>query len=906
MALLRPTVVGPLSELSTTIRVKGQLVGATITVETGARTVAKGVATSSDQRFDLLSGVTLSHLEVLFAVQEISGERSAVPSGDVGMVVAAVPAILGPVNVVSHLYECGRFVCVDGACPGADVTILAGGKVLGTGKAHEGRARFKLTVGIPSGSTVVAHQSASKLPAGPDVSRAADPLPGAGPLPPPLITPVPRGCESAVYITGVFDGATVTVARPAGSESVGADRDQGYFLLSSPLHEGDQLTVRQDVDALCKRPSKKSAPVTVGPLEPLNPPVIISPLCAGATTVRVTGVRPGATVHLAANQDTFHGTAAADETTVECNPPPLTTDPVTATQELCGVTSAPAAAVTVDPHEAGVVPADVLEPLFSCAGSVCVIGAHPAAMVQVFSRTSAGDSAISGQVLALNTNVVVAVAPLLVDGAEVFVREWACSDHGVDGPHRPVKPHPWPGPVKVQGPIFNGDVAVGVRGANVAIPGSVMEVFAVRPTGTPEFLGSAGCDALHSITIVALHRALSLGEHIVARQRLCGQISAVGDATTVDRRRGFDRRPFYVVGHNTNTLADVLAALADGANALEPDVQIVDGRPDRLCISHGTGSASAPLLDAFLDDLHAVLTPEFALVVFDCKEEVTSPDHGFELLMAIRKRLTFDNNLSIIISIANRKRGAGGFFDRIVDIIGPREGLMIDEERRPDLVTNYFTDRGVTNQGYGDGITFANFLLGPLLRTTLETACGLRAQGGQPRFIYAWTVNAHDELREYLRIGVDGLITDDPSDLKAIVMGDPEFIPMVRMATRDDNPFEPANFAYRLLIRTRDVLWAGTNANVTFTLEGTVGSASKTFNTGLIMRMEQGQTNFVTIPSSDLGALQTITVRRDNQGDAPDWFLDSIDVRSARFGVSASAVFNQDITNTSPVTRSLI
>jgi hypothetical protein len=76
MALLRPTVVGPLSELSTTIRVKGQLVGATITVETGARTVAKGVATSSDQRFDLMNGVTLSHLEVLFAVRRPLGSTA--------------------------------------------------------------------------------------------------------------------------------------------------------------------------------------------------------------------------------------------------------------------------------------------------------------------------------------------------------------------------------------------------------------------------------------------------------------------------------------------------------------------------------------------------------------------------------------------------------------------------------------------------------------------------------------------------------------------------------------------------------------------------------------------------------------------------------------------------------------
>jgi hypothetical protein len=93
---------------------------------------------------------------------------------------------------------------------------------------------------------------------------------------------------------------------------------------------------------------------------------------------------------------------------------------------------------------------------------------------------------------------------------------------------------------------------------------------------------------------------------------------------------------------------------------------------------------------------------------------------------------------------------------------------------------------------------------------------------------------------------------------------------------------------------------------VTFTLNGSAGSASKTVNTNLINRTERGLTNSVTVPSSNLGTLQTITVQRDSQGNAPDWFLDSIDVRSARFGVSAIAVFNQDITNTSPVTRPLV
>lgn len=297
--------------------------------------------------------------------------------------------------------------------------------------------------------------------------------------------------------------------------------------------------------------------------------------------------------------------------------------------------------------------------------------------------------------------------------------------------------------------------------------------------------------------------------------------------------------------------------------------------------------------------------PSLALIVFDCKEEAAFSDHGFGLLMTIRQHLTFDNDLNIIISIANRDHNQGAFFDRIVDILGPREGLMIDFENDPGAVSNYFTNRGVTNQGYGNGISFTNFILGPYYRYALEAACGIRAHAGRPRFIYVWTVNAHDELREYIRIGVDGAITDDPGDLFAMAH-EAEFSPLIRLATRADNPFRPANFAYGLHIRTGDKWRAGTDANVTFTITGVNGVASKTVMTQLIKRMESDSWDWVTIPSDNLGALISVTVQRDNHGNAPDWFLDRIEIRSVRFGVNAHAVFNKWIDNTGPFTELLV
>ena len=912
MPLMTPVVVGPLSELSSSIRVKGQLVGSTVIVHSAARKVAEGVAVSSDQRFPLIAGVTLSRHESLFAVQSIGSEQSYIPDPSQNMPIAPAPSMsadFGVVNVATHIYACGKFVFVDGALPGATITVLADGTPIGSGIADEGTARLSLTTAIPPGSLVTAHQSAPGLAPGPIISYAADDIPvrRGRLLPAPTIELPVRGCDASIRVKDVYDGALVTLERRSGlSESAGFDLSSETFILTRHLDEDDEITIRQEVDFHCELHSTKSAPLKVGKLEPVDAPQIVTPLCAGTTVVRVAGLRPGATVHLAASKTVFDGTAPPDRTWLDCRVPPITTDHVSATQELCGVTSSPATPVTVDPHEAHVPPPAVFAPVYSCTGSVSVTGAHRGALLQVFSRSVLGDIAISDQVMTLSTNIVVRVAPLLRADTQVFVRQWACSSLSADSEGVRVEPHPQPAPVHVLGPLFQGERTVAARGA---VAGATVEVYAIGGNGGNDlFLGSAASDALHDVTSVGLSQPLELGQIIFARQRLCGELSGGSNRLVVIAPAAFGPRPFYIFGHNPNTIEEATEAINAGANGLEPDVQIYEDHPDQLCINHGTGESSAPSLVTYLQGLHGLIQDDqsrLALVVFDCKSEVTSPDHGFELLMAIRKHLTFDNDLNVIISIASRDDNEGAFFDRIVDLLGPREGLMIDYENDPGAVSNYFTSRGVTNQGYGNGITVANFILGPYYRYTLEAACGIRAQAGRPRFIYVWTVNAHDELREYIRIGVDGAITDDPKDLVDIA-AEPEFASLIRLATREDNPFRPANFGYGLHIKTADKWQAGTDANLTFTLHGSMGSCSKTINSELIKRMESGDWNWVTIPSDDIGSLTSLTVQRDNDGNAPDWYLERIEVRSARFGTSGTAVFDGWIDSTSPFTIPIV
>ena len=739
------------------------------------------------------------------------------------------------------------------------------------------------------------------------MSGAADEIPPGRPgakLPPPHMTEPMRGCDGSVEVTGVFDGAVVTIDRSSGAPEVaGFDRNRERFTLSRPLVEDEELRVRQEVANRCERPAVSSGPSVVGKARPVAAPQVLGPLCAGATMVRVVGVRPGAIVHLAANKVVYDGTVPSGQTWIDCRIPPLTDDPVGATQELCGVTSPPAVPVSVDPHEDNVPAPTIVPPLTVCTGAVSLTKAHPGALVQVFARVAGIAVPISDQVIATTGNLDVAVQPLLIEGQEVMVRQWACSAKSADSGSEVVQPHGVPKQPEVVGPLLTGDTTVGVRGVDA---GALVDVYSLgADSNQREFLGTARARALHPITEVGTNRPLVVEEQVIAIHRLCERSSRPSAPARAHAVAGFGPRPFYIVGHNPNTIGDATKAVNDGANALEPDVQVYSKHPDQLCINHGKGGSKAPSLVSYLQGLHklAAKNANLALVVFDCKDPVTSPDHGFELLSAIREHLTFDNDLNIIISIGHSDHG--GFFDRIVDLVGPREGLMVDAENDPGAVANYFTRRGVDHQGYGNGISFLNSVIGPYYRYTLEDACGDRAGWGRPKFIYVWTVNSHAEIREYIDIGVDGAITDDVNDLLAITQ-ESRWTSVIRYARRDDNPFRPANFAYGLHMHTADKWMAGTDANVTFTITGTKGTASKTVDTSLVNRMESDDWNSVTIQSDDLGKLKKMTVQRDNQGNGPDWFLDSIEVRSARFGVSGVAVFDRWIDSTAPFNAPIV
>jgi hypothetical protein len=159
MSLLPPVVVGPLSVCSSSVRIQGLLIGATVDLFQDGANVGGGSASWPDQVFNLKSGVTLkAGLAHPVTATQASGGVTSPASAPV--VVQTKAAIILPVSCATHIYECGQCLSFDGMVPGATVVVTVGGVVRGTGTAADGSARIGLSPQTSLGETLIAQQTA--------------------------------------------------------------------------------------------------------------------------------------------------------------------------------------------------------------------------------------------------------------------------------------------------------------------------------------------------------------------------------------------------------------------------------------------------------------------------------------------------------------------------------------------------------------------------------------------------------------------------------------------------------------------------------------------------------------------------------------------------------------------------
>ncbi|MEU6972322.1 hypothetical protein AB0A71_32315 [Kitasatospora aureofaciens] len=249
-------------------------------------------------------------------------------------------------------------------------------------------------------------------------------------------------------------------------------------------------------------------------------PAVVAPLCAGGTSVRVTGLMVGALVTVLENGVVL-GTAQAFEPSADLDVPALIGGgAVTARQELCGYTSPDSAPVVVDPQPAGLPAPVVVPPLFECASRVRVINVQPGALVLVH---SAALGAPIGLQYVYAGQADIPVAPLLSAGDQIYAVQLACGRTSPRSALVTVQQLGAVEPPTVRTPLTECTRWVWVDGV---VPGADVDVYV-----NGQWQGTA-TTTTPSVQ-VGISGSLGLNDAVSARQRICTTVTGFGPAATV-------------------------------------------------------------------------------------------------------------------------------------------------------------------------------------------------------------------------------------------------------------------------------------------------------------------------------------------------------------------------------------
>lgn len=542
MALLPPRVIGPLSECSGSVRVQGQLTGSMVSIFADGVIVGTGTASWPDQTFPL--STPLAAGQQVTATQAVGMETSLVSPETVQ--VQAKPPVIGMVSFLSHLNQCGECVWLEGLVPGAKVELRDGGTVLGAGESYDGNARFHLSTSLAPGMDIKAQQMAcgnsGLVTDGPPVDVVVEKLQI---LPTPVVQVPLRECERRVTVSNVVHGATVTLMRSAGPNLQACfDLDSLWMGVNPPLVLGETITANQELRGRCKLKSADALPVVVQDNTPVPVSNVVPPLCAGNTTVVLSGLVMGARVKILADGTELGMAESPVDGSYDFLVPALvggTT--ITAIQELCGEWSVPGIGVYVDKAPASLPKPKVHEPLFECGAAVRVSNLHVGARVYVYSSML---GAPIGERTVNADEVDVSVAPLLIENDKIFAVQRGCglvsseSDAVVVGKIERLKAP------RVVEPLYSCENIVRVVDV---VPGARVDVYV-----NGIFRGSAvggGTDLS-----VGVSGQLNVGDSVTARQRLCQHISPLSKQVSVQEFLG----RWIQVGGNTE--AEILAVHA--------------------------------------------------------------------------------------------------------------------------------------------------------------------------------------------------------------------------------------------------------------------------------------------------------------------------------------------------------
>ncbi|MEO6719594.1 MAG: PLAT/LH2 domain-containing protein [Ferruginibacter sp.] len=355
------------------------------------------------------------------------------------------------------------------------------------------------------------------------------------------------------------------------------------------------------------------------------------------------------------------------------------------------------------------------------------------------------------------------------------------------------------------------------------------------------------------------------------------------------------KRPFFIIGHNPNTIDEAKDFLDKGANALEPDIVHANGQ---FYVSHSPQPSyeNVPTVQGYLQELKSLLLNKqynLALLIWDIKETDFDPNHFMDV---VKQNFSGGpcNGVTMLMTNAddhdflNRYKGG---YDNV--------GVGVDESNTPpSMLGQIFKNGGQKNFSYADGIT--TFLTKPGVFKNIAEAQHCRIQNEPDSFtlIYTWVLSNKAAMRRYLDTYIDGIMVDAAAvkELNDLIITAP-YNDVYELAQNGYNPFTVAPPPkYILSVETSGKFLAGTDATLLFTLTGASGLSLKSlpYNANTEGALERGTTTCITLEGMDLGEIKSLTVEALTDGIGNGWLPEKITLQSKLIDKEINFFFNEN------------
>jgi len=235
---------------------------------------------------------------------------------------------------------------------------------------------------------------------------------------------------------------------------------------------------------------------------------------------------------------------------------------------------------------------------------------------------------------------------------------------------------------------------------------------------------------------------------------------------------------FYIIGHNPNSTEDAYEYLANGANAIEPDICFHKNREEKFYVHEDIEQIPDFIEDILKPDyislkdyllelkkmLRANPGLDLKLIAFDLK-----PPYEYdinELYQNIREN--FSNEFPLIKILTTISDGDAMNFLAKLKSQNQNEAIGVDERAEPEEVHEYFKDSNL-KYTYGAGSSFFSPVREKYVEQ-IQKALALREKEGF-KMIHAWCVNEEEDMKVYLDMNppIDAILTDEPQKLRELI-----------------------------------------------------------------------------------------------------------------------------------------